>query len=134
MWKLSDGRWVDIGWSLNPKPSIVNNVKVSFSFCCFIILILIIRVLIRGDFSAIFILHFHKIKKKKIYTALSKFWNYNVYHFLYFSNDNKFFLNYFQSHNLAKNILILRVLIRGDFSAIFILYFHLKKKKRSILY
>ena len=42
------------------------------------------------------------IKKKRVYTALSKFWNYNVYHFLYFSNDNKFFLNDFQSHNLAK--------------------------------
>ena len=75
-------------------------VKVSFSFCCLIILILIIRVLIRGDFSAIFILYFHKIEK--VYTALSKFWNYNVYRFLYFSNDNKYFLNYFKSHNLAK--------------------------------
>ena len=75
-------------------------VKVSFSFCCLIILILIIRVLIRGDVSAIFILYFHKIEK--VYTALSKFWNYNVYRFLYFSNDNKYFLNYFKSHNLAK--------------------------------
>ena len=75
-------------------------VNVSISFCCFIILILIIRVLIRGDFSAIFILYFHKIEK--VYTALSKFWNYNVYRFLYFSNDNKYFLNYFKSHNLAK--------------------------------
>ena len=63
--------------------------------------ILILRVLIRGDFSAIFILYFH-LKKKKVYTVLSKFWNYNVYHFLYFSNDNKCFLKYFQSHSLAK--------------------------------
>ena len=56
-----------------------SRVKVSFSFCCLIILILIIRVLIRGDFFCNF------------YTSLSKFWNYYVHPLLCLSNDINFF-------------------------------------------